>query len=514
MDVPAAALGHRCLFGAVLLLCLLLSCAVYRVFFHPLAKFPGPRLAAVSSLWELYHDLADGGAVHSYPELHRKYSSPVIRTGPNTLHLAGPYLHDEIYNSKNNILKHHDFYERIGFKYSLVGLANPAKAKAIRAALGPFFSHRSVSAHYDSIRSKLACLRQAVQSHWETGEPVELQTTFARLTCDMTSITSLDFDPMFSESYTESADLLEDLDKFAKLMPLFRHIPFLSQILLLLPEGLVAKLGSGYIRFRQTSMHIAQRASLSSDDSTSEKQGTIAHKVFAAYRQDPELDRLPTSSLVPRLAEEIFGLLVAGSHTTALTLTETMFYLLKHPACLDRLREELDGACHPSDGQDQTVTIDFDQVRQLPYLLAVVNESIRMASASAHPLPRITPPEGVRLGEHLIPGNTIIGASAICVHMDKEIFPDPESFRPERWLVKDNGEDLSRWLVSFSKGSRRCIGISLAMAEVQLALATFVVNFDFQLVGPTSATIPWADSVLKRHLEPVMVAVTGVRHRQ
>jgi cytochrome P450 len=58
---------------------------------------------------------------------------------------------------------------------------------------------------------------------------------------------------------------------------------------------------------------------------------------------------------------------------------------------------------------------------------------------------------------------TIVGISNVFVHMNPDIFPDPRTFRPERWLEDkiDGSESLDRWLVAFSKGPRSCLGVKL-----------------------------------------------------
>jgi cytochrome P450 len=62
--------------------------------------------------------------------------------------------------------------------------------------------------------------------------------------------------------------------------------------------------------------------------------------------------------------------------------------------------------------------------------------------------------------------------------MDPDIFPGPETFNPDRWLQKDNR--LDRYLTTFSKGSRNCVGLNLAYAELFLTLAGVFRRFDFK----------------------------------
>lgn len=68
---------------------------------------------------------------------------------------------------------------------------------------------------------------------------------------------------------------------------------------------------------------------------------------------------------------------------------------------------------------------------------------------------------------------------------DEKIYPDSFTFKPERWLNNPKGPDgqkyLSRYMVSFSRGSRSCVGMHLAYAEVYIALATVFRRFSFEL---------------------------------
>lgn len=113
-------------------------------------------------------------------------------------------------------------------------------------------------------------------------------------------------------------------------------------------------------------------------------------------------------------------------------------------------------------------------VEQLPYLTGVVQECIRLSYGVCTRLQRIAPDETLvfedakRRKEWLIPPNTPVSMTSVLLHQDESVFPNPQAFAPERWLGRP---DLNRYLVSFSKGTRQCIGINLAYAEMYLVLA-------------------------------------------
>lgn len=100
-------------------------------------------------------------------------------------------------------------------------------------------------------------------------------------------------------------------------------------------------------------------------------------------------------------------------------------------------------------------------------------------------LPRVAH-EPLKYREYTIPAGTPISQLNYCVHNDSTIFPKPLEYHPERWIEAiDQGIRLDRYLVSFGKGSRSCLGINLAWAELYLGLAYTLSSFDMEIVDTT-----------------------------
>ena len=118
-----------------------------------------------------------------------------------------------------------------------------------------------------------------------------------------------------------------------------------------------------------------------------------------------------------------------GSDTTAGVLIFMFYYLLSNMESYNRLREELDDAF-----PDYDAPLNREILMELPYLSAVVEESLRLGTPFPG-LPRVTPKGGATLAGTYIPEDTIIGVPAYSQSIHPENFwPEPESFRPERWL--------------------------------------------------------------------------------
>lgn len=151
------------------------------------------------------------------------------------------------------------------------------------------------------------------------------------------------------------------------------------------------------------------------------------------------------------IVAEVSIMMNAGSTTTAIAMANVMYQLLVNPKCMERLREEIDTAL-----DDDDTVAPYEKVKYLPYLRACLDESLRFYPPTTHNLPRATPPEGaVILGDY-IPGNTTVSMSALVAHRDPKIFPEPETYNPDRWLG-EAGKELGPYFIAFSAGARGCI---------------------------------------------------------
>lgn len=166
-----------------------------------------------------------------------------------------------------------------------------------------------------------------------------------------------------------------------------------------------------------------------------------------------------------RLAEEAVLLVGAGTHTTSWILTVITFYLLSNPPLLQKLREEL-----------RTVMPEVDsyaplmELEKLPFLTSVLKEGLRLGHGAVVRSSRIAPDASLKCGDWAIPPGIPVAMTIPLTHLDESIFPDPLTFEPHRWLG-NNSSHLEKYLVAFSKGSRGCVGMNLAWAELYLCTA-------------------------------------------
>ena len=161
---------------------------------------------------------------------------------------------------------------------------------------------------------------------------------------------------------------------------------------------------------------------------------------------------------------------MAGTESTAKSIAIAHFHLLANPEIMRRVRAELKTVSNSA---------SWTELEQLPYLSAVIAEGNRLSFGVTARVCRIAPDEDLRYKEYIIPAGTPVSMTTLSVHTDETIFPDPWSFKPERWLGQ-KGAERRKYQMAFNKGGRNCVGINLAHAEMFLALAA-VASYDMDL---------------------------------
>ncbi|KAI2610886.1 cytochrome P450 [Hypoxylon fragiforme] len=210
-----------------------------------------------------------------------------------------------------------------------------------------------------------------------------------------------------------------------------------------------------------------------------------------------------------KLSSNAFILVLAGSETTATTLSGATYLLLTHPDILAKLSEEVRSSFSSAD------EINISSVGKLPYMLAVLNESLRMYPPVTSSLVRNVPPGGEQIAGQFIPGGTFVEIQHWSMNHSKENWKDPWAFDPQRFLATPEeaakaGNNLEA-LQAFSVGPRNCIGRNLAYAEMRMIMARIVYDFDMKLADESQRWIERQKSYALWDRIPLYVHLTPVR---
>ena len=140
---------------------------------------------------------------------------------------------------------------------------------------------------------------------------------------------------------------------------------------------------------------------------------------------------------------EGINILGAGADTTAVAILAVLGALLTHKGAFTRLRKDIDAAYEDSHlGTDADGELSFRDAEKIAYLAAVIRESMRLHPSITYQLPRVPPPEGLKIGDYYIPQSVTAGISAATMNRDTAIFgSDAAEWNPERWMPTKEGDE-------------------------------------------------------------------------
>lgn len=173
------------------------------------------------------------------------------------------------------------------------------------------------------------------------------------------------------------------------------------------------------------------------------------------------------------LKDEAFSVVAAAADTTGNAMTIAAYHVMSNPSIYKKLREELTQA-FPNANQE----IKYIELEKLPYLTGVIKEGLRLSFGVPGRLSRVVPPGGATFNGYFIAGGCCVGMSSWLMHRNPDIFPDPDKFDPERWTNITRYRESERGIVAFGRGSRQCVGMPLAYAELYVTLGSLFHAFD------------------------------------
>ncbi len=195
-----------------------------------------------------------------------------------------------------------------------------------------------------------------------------------------------------------------------------------------------------------------------------------------------------------QLVDETLVLILAGHETTAISLACTAWLLSRHPDWQARVREEWRTVV--GDG-----SLSAKHLPQLPILTAVVREALRLYPP-AYLLSRRAIADDEFDGVHIAAGQTIM-ASIVGAHRLERNFKDADAFRPERYLERETSVNFA-----FGGGPRLCVGVHLAMMELQIATGRLVDRYRLTSYGPE--TLQMEASATMRPASGVWVGLQAI----
>ncbi|KAK4460477.1 cytochrome P450 [Cladorrhinum samala] len=492
--------------GAVLFstVAIALWCVVSYLLNTPLRRYPGPRLAALTNLWRFR--CMRGGNYHKVTgELHKKYG-PVVRVGPNVLDIDYPELLKTVFGISGEWRKTESVLASsslVGGRvaYNLFSQMEPEIHARWKRPVAKFYSANGLTEFEGHIDKIIALLCEKLDERFPSGtgrekggwsKGFDLGDWIRFYTWD--SIGTLTFSqPLgYLASGADFDGTLSAAEKATDYFVTCYSFPILDRLMSKNPIPLFRKLGPP--GFDPSAAVAAQRwaarAKGADKDVHSADLPDYLDKFLEAQRAHPDV----IDDVV--LFGYLMNNMIAGADTTAAALKSAIYHGLKDGKRVwTKLRGELARA-GLSLGEGG-VNVSYKAARAVPYLEAVIRESMRFHSPIGMGLERYVPEGGVTLpGEAggYVPKGAVLAFNPAVLARNVDVYgQDADRFRPERWLRADGesqNEYEQRMLAmnnadfTFGGGSRICIGKHMALMQLYKLLASLVLVYDMELVDP------------------------------
>ena len=359
--------------------------AIYNLYFHPLSKFPGPKAAAATPIPFVVR-LLNGRSVDWTSSLHSQYGD-IVRILPDELSFVLPEAWQDIFNSRSPLPKPKlGIWRPINGVNSFVTTSNTEDHNRIRKVLGPAFSDRAVKAQEYILQGYtdllITRLRELINSAAEGSAAVDIESWYSFTTFD--TIGDLCLGESFqslenSEHHPWVKAILQGF-KFGMLLTFFDHFGARELVRWLLPRSLNAKanLHAEYTR-RKIDRRIQKKPA---------RPDFMTYLLDHAEKRGMSRDELDSTGVM---------LIFAGSTTSAAVSTSTTWFALKHPLVMKRLQQEIRDAFILAED------IKLSAMEKVPYLHAVILETMRLQPVEPVSIPREVDRPGTMICGHEIP---------------------------------------------------------------------------------------------------------------
>ncbi|OLN89766.1 Trichodiene oxygenase 5, partial [Colletotrichum chlorophyti] len=351
-----------------------------------------------------------------------------------------------------------------------------------RAVLNPFFSRRQILKNEHIAQEKTDKIISRINQDTACEAATNLTAELRALSVDVFTSFAFGEENCFHLLDDHQARLWFDkrLQNTIRLFFMFKPAPWLEKPFLAMPEWLAQLVCPTVAEYKREQMVEAEAkvTDIIQEIKSEPEAGrdTIYHTLLSpAYARAHKV--LAPSDIVREGSD-----MLNASENTAKALAVSAFGVMSNKSIYSKLHTELKMAfpCTEAD-------LDFQTLESLPYLTAVIKEGLRLSYGALQPLPRTVPKGGETFNGVYLPEGTVVGLSNWMMHRNPAAFPKPDVFDPERWLDPQKNQYQEEFFAPFSRGTYQCIGQTLAVCELYVAIGRLFWKFD--------DLVPWIEGV-------------------
>ncbi|KAK4868009.1 hypothetical protein LT330_007668 [Penicillium expansum] len=432
---------------------------VYTRVFHPLARFPGPFWASVSRAW-IVRSVIRGNPHETQRLLHARYGH-VVRIAPNELSISDPEAIKIIYGVNSGFIKVHAQRRRI---------------------VNGVYTMQSILQSEPYVNKCTEVLLQQLEDVADAKASIDLLEWTRMYAYDV--IGELYFSKMFGlmKARGDHLGIMKSTDTLIPAMAISAVMPSYLRSFFMLVGVLFAETRKALSALNDLATAadsaVQSHVQASSSDDSVIRRTDIISKVFNIHRdQGEKLD-----FQIDDVKLEAFGGYFAGSDTTAIHLSTTLYYILKNPGVYAALNDEIVQATQR--GELSFPHISYHEASKLLYLSACIKEGARLHPSVALTMPRKVPSNGCSISGRWIPGGVRVGINPTVVQLAKTVFgDDAEEYNPDRWL-KPDADKMNKYILQFGAGTRMCMGKNISLCELYKVIPELLRSYRLELSSP------------------------------
>ncbi|KAJ5719114.1 hypothetical protein N7493_007569 [Penicillium malachiteum] len=447
--------------GAILFIGYFLGCRLV----SPISKVPGPWYTRYTSLWIKYQEFT-ANRRESIHHLHKKYG-PVVCLGPNEISFTSLDAIKEIYSSGGSGYDKTEFYTlfrqfKIRTMFSTLRKDEHSKRKRIfaeRYAMTNVMKEGPLTGINERAQAFVSRIAEAGKRSIDV---------YVLLHCyAVDCVTHF----MFSPGGLKSLNIEQDFE-------IMQELTYHQSLQKSLLEYYLPTLEPYFPNF------LRPRTSPKTNQYVLDM---VAQSELGNFTLLEKLKRKDTGLELMQAAAECKDHMAAGIDTTGDGLCFLMWELSQPENLIyqQKLRAELKSASPDA------------PLDSLPYLEAVIKETLRCSPPIPMSLPRYVPDGGRIIHGYFIPAHAIVSCQPYTVHRaHEEVFPEPDRFYPDRWLDEEGAAERNRHFFAFAIGGRGCTGKNLALVEMRILLREVYSRFQTTVAPEMDASMALDDQII------------------
>ncbi|KAI5918478.1 cytochrome P450 [Camillea tinctor] len=473
---------------------------IYLLRYHPLSKYPGPKIAAVTDAWYAYHWLT-GRYPWAIEAAFKKYGD-VVRVAPNQVVFFTPEAQTDILMSGTKgrpTFRKTEFYPVFGKIAGIAAEKDPDKHRVVRKNLAPAFSPHALKEQDISLHRVTDRFVEKLEGLGGAEKGINMSEWFDWVACDLAGAFTYghDFENVKEAKFSPFLDTFNRVDLWGTLDQTMKRFPLLYPLVFFALPPSLAKTIPWLLK--ENKRIVVDRI---------ERRDRLEHPdYFSALVRNNK--PVPSEEFLLAQANH---LIIGGLDPVTNLFTSVLFFLLQYPDKLEKLQQEVRGTFASYDD------IQYDALTHLPWLWAVMDESLRMHTNGAFGQPRYSP--GATIDGHYIPKGCCVETSSFATSRSERYWAKPRVYAPERWLPSTHPDydpifdkDSRAAFKPFSMGPRGCPGQHMGYRQTSVLFAKMVWKLDWEFVN--RGQVDWDRdtrlyAIWKR--PPVMVKFKTAQH--